>query len=523
MSYTPTNFQDLPATSTPVTAAELNKLGSQYANAVADTTAQVSAAIDAAGVQLDDALAASDAQLGTVVATTVIDTADALATVPALVDTALTDGGAIQTFATEAVDTSLAAAGEITDAVVETVLTDPTSQSRQALDATIAQGLKPQASAYASSRITAAFQSPNAANTPAISVLSGLATYATTGSIAGAVLVREKRLGNVSTAALDLAGDTHFSYGGVSTVPPVAGFETLAVRPAVKPATGAPWTWTINVETTASEVEFKLRCPASTSFRPFISVNGLYVTEFSRNDTVPSEGTIGYKLTFPSGSQRKRRISITGFGGMGFAGAWCSTGAQMTRPPKFRRRVAIVSDSFGAGVGNAPTGMNSLESFGPRLAQLLGADDVVYGSAGGAGWLASAYPFSTRMTDVLATSPDIVVFLGSRNDGWDDIPALTEAVRSTVARAVATGAEVYVSGYVLAGVELGNNAVKAGAEAGGARFVDLAGTILGTGNVGAPTGNGNADWLIQADGIHPNFEGGALIANLYFTGIVAPA
>jgi len=101
MSFTPTNFQDLPSTATPIDAVELNKLGTQHAAAVADSAAQV----------------------------------------PGLVDNALTDGGAIQTFATEAVDTSLAAAGEITDAVVETVLTDPTSQSRGALDATIAAEL----------------------------------------------------------------------------------------------------------------------------------------------------------------------------------------------------------------------------------------------------------------------------------------------------------------------------------------------------------------------------------------------
>ena len=45
MAFTPTNFLDLPATTTPITGAELNKLGTQYGSAVAQMPAEVAATL----------------------------------------------------------------------------------------------------------------------------------------------------------------------------------------------------------------------------------------------------------------------------------------------------------------------------------------------------------------------------------------------------------------------------------------------------------------------------------------------
>ena len=45
MAYSATNFQDLPATSTPITGAELNKLGTQYSAAVAQVPAEVASTL----------------------------------------------------------------------------------------------------------------------------------------------------------------------------------------------------------------------------------------------------------------------------------------------------------------------------------------------------------------------------------------------------------------------------------------------------------------------------------------------
>ena len=97
MSFTPTNFQDLPSTATPIDAVELNKLGTQHAAAVADSAAQV----------------------------------------PGLVDDALSTDAVIRAAADTAVDEAITAEGGITDPTIAAALSDTASQSRGVLSATI--------------------------------------------------------------------------------------------------------------------------------------------------------------------------------------------------------------------------------------------------------------------------------------------------------------------------------------------------------------------------------------------------
>jgi len=101
MSFTPTNFQDLPSTATPIDAVELNKLGTQHAAAVADSAAQV----------------------------------------PGLVDNALSTDAVIRAAADTAVDDAITAEGGITDPTIAAALSDTASQSRGVLDATFAPKL----------------------------------------------------------------------------------------------------------------------------------------------------------------------------------------------------------------------------------------------------------------------------------------------------------------------------------------------------------------------------------------------
>ena len=100
MSFTPTNFQDLPSTATPIDAAEMNKLGTQHAAAVADSAAQV----------------------------------------PGLVDNALSTDAVIRAAADTAVSDAIAAEGGITDPTIAAALSDTASDSRGVLDATFARG-----------------------------------------------------------------------------------------------------------------------------------------------------------------------------------------------------------------------------------------------------------------------------------------------------------------------------------------------------------------------------------------------
>ena len=98
MSFTPTNFQDLPSTATPIDAVELNKLGTQHAAAVADSAAQV----------------------------------------PGLVDDALSTDAVIRAAADTAVSDAITAEGGVTDPTIAAALSDTASDSRGVLDATIA-------------------------------------------------------------------------------------------------------------------------------------------------------------------------------------------------------------------------------------------------------------------------------------------------------------------------------------------------------------------------------------------------
>ena len=100
MSFTPTNFQDLPSTATPIDAAEMNKLGTQHAAAVADSAAQV----------------------------------------PGLVDNALSTDAVIRAAADTAVSDAITAEGGVTDPTIAAALSDTASDSRGVLDATIAAG-----------------------------------------------------------------------------------------------------------------------------------------------------------------------------------------------------------------------------------------------------------------------------------------------------------------------------------------------------------------------------------------------
>jgi len=100
MSFTPTNFQDLPSTATPIDAVELNNLGTQHAAAVADSAAQV----------------------------------------PGLVSSALADDATIRSAATTAVDDAITAEGAVTDPVIASAVSDTTSDTRAALSAIIGTG-----------------------------------------------------------------------------------------------------------------------------------------------------------------------------------------------------------------------------------------------------------------------------------------------------------------------------------------------------------------------------------------------
>ena len=131
--------------------------------------------------------------------------------------------------------------------------------------------------------------------------------------------------------------------------------------------------------------------------------------------------------------------------------------------------------------------------------------------------------YAGRMPWVLAQNPDVIIFNGSVNDTAGTTPAatsLTAAVKACVDLAAAVP-EVYVCGTWRTGTALNavNNAVKAGAQQAGRPFLNLTNMIYGSGKQGTVTGDGNADFWVGTDGIHPSHDAQKQAARLMYKAI----
>jgi len=149
----------------------------------------------------------------------------------------------------------------------------------------------------------------------------------------------------------------------------------------------------------------------------------------------------------------------------------------------------------------------------------LGADSTILAGIGGTGWVAgldgaTPNPYSTRLATVLAMNPHVLVFYGSINDGTAGT-GVQDAVTSVLNQCTAVP-EVYVIGPLLNGYSGANAAVKAGTLAAGRVFIDMGDFLFGTGKVDAPKGDGNRDFLLYTDGVHPTLNGHKAIAESAF-------
>jgi lysophospholipase L1-like esterase len=142
---------------------------------------------------------------------------------------------------------------------------------------------------------------------------------------------------------------------------------------------------------------------------------------------------------------------------------------------------------------------------------------VVNQGVGGSGY-ARAPTFRSRIATVTAANPDVIVIEGGINDVPEvgvSLAALTAEVPLFFAalRAAHPTIPIYVlspqrTGRVLTDIVAAMAVIRAGALAYSCTYVlDWMYWITGTGNVAAPTGDGNADLYINADGIHPSAAG----------------
>jgi lysophospholipase L1-like esterase len=303
--------------------------------------------------------------------------------------------------------------------------------------------------------------------------------------------------------------------------------QDLALRGAVKPDANTAHRWPVVFAFTTSSTD-RLEVSlygALTSQYVIVEVNGRLVDDAV---TSPPDTFTGnnYTMTLTFPISRPRLIRVWTTGGTGLAAVRLPTGCTVTKPTATGPVIAFVGDSFinGAGVSRdyPDQGTINVETFAPRLGRMLGARALILAGIGASGWITAGNgsKYASRTDDVMALSPDIVIFYGSTNDGTAVSTIGAEVTAALTAAAAAS--EVYVIGPLRSTIYGAvNDAIKTATEAAGRTFIDMREFITGTGSVTAPTGDGNADLFLMGDKAHPSFDGHRAIARRAFALITA--
>jgi len=353
----------------------------------------------------------------------------------------------------------------------------------------------------------ATFARPPAWDTPTITV----APYVLAGD---EILIRELRSGAADGPA-DLAGDTHFRYDGTITLDAVTASPTnFVVAPLLTGGASQNARYQTRIQTVTSvtkRIKFRFRAGGTQArFRisvgePKAGIRGVrWVSKALPTFTgITAGSSYMVQLDFPVAASRL--IQYEDSGGTGFGGAAVPSNVTLTRPvePLNPLKVAFLGDSYSGGAANPPLGAGRMETSPNFIAKLLGATNWINYGIGGTGYIASpGTTFITRCADIVAYAPDIVIILGSRNDGND--AALSAAVAS-VMNALVSVPTVLVSGPSTAAYVVGNGYVKDAVLAANRTYLDGLATPWITTN----------DLFFEGDPasqIHPTFAGHQKIA-----------
>lgn len=201
-------------------------------------------------------------------------------------------------------------------------------------------------------------------------------------------------------------------------------------------------------------------------------------------------------------------------------------------------RAYLLGDSYGHGTGSTTEGAITAGTIGGCLVRQAGWS-VVYGVQGGTGYMNPATGTNTGAEGPQGQRPyghtrrvqayqnyaqpiDLLIVLGGANDGdkttypQASVVAAAQAAWTALA-AARPGVPILVVGVeavypaISADLNTLNSALKAAALAHPAvvGYVDLRTplTIFGTGKLGTTAGDGNADYFISSDGVHPTHAG----------------
>jgi lysophospholipase L1-like esterase len=280
------------------------------------------------------------------------------------------------------------------------------------------------------------------------------------------------------------------------------------------------------------------------------------------------------------GSAAMRLIEIDFGAAPSFGGIVVEPTASISRGPAPALRMACLTDSVGAGAGS----YSRIASWAGAFAELMGSDASMYNAGiGGTGYAAGAgvNDFITRVPDIVAANPDILIVEGGENDG-SQTPAQLQALATTLLQALVAQLPkclIFVIGSYSSttptSAKMGHEtALRAAAAATGTYFISwvdpsdatasgsgvpawaastgyTSGDVVtsptgvpqvcfsghtssasfdqtkfkptaiffGTGKIGATTGDGNTDVMVSTDGTHPSPRGCIALGRATYYGV----
>jgi hypothetical protein len=187
-------------------------------------------------------------------------------------------------------------------------------------------------------------------------------------------------------------------------------------------------------------------------------------------------------------------------------------------------KLAVLGDSYGTGFATRAL-VSIHDGYVQHLARLLGLVPVNQNCASSTGFIATngatAGTYASRVADIIALAPEVVIVQGSINDfasSASAVGAAAASVYSTISAALPDSILI-ATGIVDARVQsqqgtdaAQNAAIQAAAEANGFTYIDTLGWVTGNGYAGATTGGGNSDVYTHTDQTHYVTRGGLYIA-----------
>lgn len=308
---------------------------------------------------------------------------------------------------------------------------------------------------------------------------------------------------------------------------------------------------------------------ANTS-RLWVFIDGRPMTATPELGLTTSAGTT-YTLRLVWGASARRRITVHADSINGWPGIRVPYSASVAPGPSLPR-VAFVGDSFFGGSSPSPL----LQASGFRMAQLMGVDPVIAAVGGTGYVAGSeTYGSTARRAKVTAKAPELIVFSGSVNDGstgiqtaaaacfaayqaaLPDVPCIVFGPQPSNATDTISSGRAATIAAVKAAADAASNVIAfrdmvgtaggtvppawvSGATYNTGDLVTYKGSVFrwvaatgstgttvpdngifwalvtyqyaGTGKGGTTTGDGNRDFYLSSDGVHPTVDGSLALA-----------